>query len=126
MVKNFCGRGEREDFAGENIVKIGSHLKGVRPKGRGHRCMVKKCASGVINSTNFAFSFTILRRSVRTRETKIHVMFRTLVVEGRVIKFTTIVTLKAFYFTFKLSVDVVTKSNESGHNLRFFSERKSP
>ena len=52
-------------------------------------------------------------------------MLRTLFLEGGIVKFTTIVTLKTFDITFKLSRDKGAKRNKSGENLRFCSERES-
>ena len=88
--------------------------------------MKEKSADDVIDRTDFAFCFTILRRNVGARETEIHAVMGTLFVEGRVIKFTTIITLETLNFTFKLSVNKIAKSNESREGLRLVCEEESP
>ena len=107
-------------------MEVGGHSKGVRPIGRRDRSMKKKSADDVIDRTDFAFRFTILRGSVWAREAEIHAVLGKLFVEGRVIKFTTIITLETLNFSFILNVNKIAKSNESREGLRFVCERKSP
>ena len=108
-------------------MEVSSHLKGVRPTGRGDGSMKKKkSADDVIDRADFAFRFTILRRRVWTGEAEIHAVLGTLFVEEGVIKFTTIITLETFNFAFKLSVNEVAESNERREDLRFVCEGESP
>jgi Fe2+ transport system protein B len=66
----------------------------------------KKSADNVIGGANHAFSFSILWGCMRTRQTKRDAISRKKRTKFIVNKFTTIITLQAFYNSMKLSFDV--------------------
>lgn len=80
----------------------------------------------VVYSADFAFGFAILLRSMRTIEAK----FNTIrLKEGMVIgiiKLASIITLKRFNGSFKLSCDIFLKMEKNIKDLRFVGEGKRP
>jgi len=71
--------------------------------------MSKEGADDVIYCTDFSFDFSILRGGVRTRKSEGHSILFTRFLKQIVIIFFAIVTLKTFYWTLKLCLNVSTK-----------------
>ena len=67
--------------------------------------MTQKSTNDVIDGAHFSFEFAILRRGVRTRETKSKNLMSTKLMKHFIVKFTPIITLKNFDFELKLGMN---------------------
>jgi hypothetical protein len=84
---------------------MSSHVKGLNPIRRRKTSLKKESSKDVINSMNHSFSFVVLLRSVRTRESKKNTVIVEEIVERGVIEFHTIITLERFYSFIELGLN---------------------
>ena len=73
------------------------------PIGEGNRSVIKESPHGVANGSDNTFRFPILRRSVWTRKAKLDTVRGKEIVKLVVVKFFSIIALKGFDETIKLS-----------------------
>ena len=81
--------------------------------------MYKKSTDNVIERSERAFCFAVLRGGVWAGETKKYAMLEKEVSIFKVVKFFAIVTLNKFDWEEEVGSDVSLKVNKSGVNIRF-------
>ena len=67
--------------------------------------MTQKTTNYVIDGADFTFRFAILRRGVRTIETKSNSPTSTKLMKHVIVKFTPVITLERFYVELKLDIN---------------------
>ena len=72
----------------------------------------KKGTNNVIDSANHTFRLPILLGGTGAREANVYVIGGKEIMKIRVIKLPTMIALKSFYFTIKLSINISTKMDE--------------
>ena len=88
--------------------------------------MNEKGADNVIESTERPFSLSVLRRSVRTRETKKDTVLEKEIVIFEVVKLTAIVTLYKSNGEKKMDGDISLKIEKNSVDVGLIAERKGP
>lgn len=86
----------------------------------------EKGEDDVIDRTNDAFSFAVLRRGVGTGHAKNGASSEEERAHGEVIEFPPIITLNGFHGAAKLGRNVGKKGNDSGYSVRFQTKQKHP
>ena len=110
---------KRKGGSRKKINSVDSSEKRFSPKFGGQRRLKKKRANNVVDCSNRSFCFSILLRSVRTRETNCNAVGLKISKKKTVIKFASIITLKRLNVSFKLIFDIHSKVTENRINFRF-------
>ena len=120
----WCGEGE--GFSGTEVEEQGGSSKSVGPIAWRHGCLEQECAHDVVSRTNGTLSFSILRRSVWTRETHHRTEGKEEIPVLSTIKLTSVVALEGPNGSTKMRANVGMKVTKNGRYIRFLFERESP
>ena len=93
MIQNTSGGMILECFVGNDVQKVGGHLKSMVPKVGRDRRVSKHGANHVVYGPNSTFRFAILRGCVGTREAKNQTVVSAVRFETRIIILATIIAL---------------------------------
>jgi len=123
-----CGKrgGKSEGLGGVVIEEISGCVECLDPIRGGHASLKKERANNIIGGANNVFGYTILGRSVWTRQTEGGTMSKKERAGTGVIKLTAIVALNVLDEDAELSGNIRKKMSESGECVRLEAERKSP
>ena len=108
------------------VKKIGRNMKGLDPIGWGHGRLEEERAKHIIRCVNRPLGLAVLLRSIWTGHAESNTVKKKEVASGRVVEFSTVVTLDALNGGAKLCAYIVKEVRESGESFRLETERKSP
>jgi len=103
----WCGEPER--LGGQNVEKVGGCLQSFDPVGGWKGGLKQKAAHNIVEGTNEALSFTVLRRGVGTRHAEMHAVGEEERARAGVVKLLAVVALDCLHSRAKLSSQVGKK-----------------
>ena len=96
-----------------------SGVKGLNPLGRRHASLKQHGASSIIDSANYALSFTVLRQGVWAGHAKVYAVGEEEGVSAGVVKLTPIVALDSFHRDAELCAHIGKEICQCGEGVRF-------
>ena len=119
-------RREVEGFGWQNVKEGGRHGECLDPVGGRHGGLKQQGANDIIYGANNTFSFTVLRRGVGTRHSKMNAPSDEESASAGVIKLFAIVALNGLDASAKLGGGVGEEVGDRAESVRFKAKRKSP
>jgi hypothetical protein len=125
-VKGVKGGREGESLSGMAVQEIGGSMKRLNPVRRWSTSLNQKGAYDVVGGTDNTLGLTVLWGSVRARHPKEHAMREEKRASGRIVEFTTVVTLNALNCGAKLCGDISKKVSKSSKSVGFLAQWEGP
>lgn len=109
MIQKLSERSFRQDLPRKYIKEINGHLKGMMSKRNRNRRMSEECMNHVLNGLDFMLCFSILRRSMETRELEEKTIIITKSMKQHIVVLTTLYHIKTFIFLQKLCLNLISE-----------------
>jgi hypothetical protein len=109
VVQGSKGTRGADSFSGKAIEKISGCMQSICPIARRHGCLEQQGADHTVGGAEHAFGFTVLRRCIEARHTKLHTIGEKEGPGRGVVKLPTVITLDLLDRAPKLSMDIREK-----------------